>query len=885
LRALFGRSRLDEELAEEMRFHVEMEIQRHLDAGLPPREARRAALRRFGGFDQLRERSRDEWSFVALELWWKDLRSAVRSLGRSPGFTAFTLLSLALAMGLGATVFSLVDPILFRPLPLREPQQLVTLSEVLTEVPAGFAKLAMNVAYADFRHWRERNHVFADMAVFVAEEVTCATTGQTEALEGARISAGLFAMLGVQPVLGRDFAERDERAGEPASVIIGYDLWRRGFDADSAIVGRSIVVDGRPRTVIGVMPAGFGFPSVAQIWTPLVVPSPENTHGRFAFKCIARLKPGVTLELARRDLATIGEAIAREHPQTNAHVAVWVQSFNKTALGSFAAPSRTLLGAVGLVNLVACLNVASLLLARGLSRHREFAVRAALGAGRWRAIRQLFLECAVLSAAAGILGFFLSFAGLKTVFLLVPDEVSFHPFLLQFEIGLRVFGFTAGMALVSCLVAGLVSAGQAMRSDVLPGLKEAGSNSVSGRRQRRWRGLLVTAEAAGAVVLLSIAGLMVRTLRNLERVDLGFDARRVIGFHVISLPPDQYGTAPQQARFYDTVCAELAKLPGVRSVAVAAPVPLEMLQGSQSSNQFVVEGQPLLRKEEQPFAEFATVSPGYFGTLKIPLVRGRDFTAADNADAPPVAIVDTAFARRVFGRTNPLGRRVKFDAKAADDGSQPWREIVGVVAEVKRNDVMDGEARPGFFLPLAQCPRSRMSVLLRTADGDLAGLMPQVRETMLGIDETVALYRPFSLSESARRSYAGNRIMGQLLAVFSSFALLLAGAGIAGVVAFTVAQRTHEIGVRLALGATSGDVLRLIVAQSMRPVVLGLVVGLGASVALSRWWANLLYGVGRNDPITLAISAAVLGGVALVASYLPARGATRVDPLTVLRAE
>jgi len=876
-----------------MRFHLEMEIQRNLDAGLPPGEARAAALRQFGGFDQVREQSRDQWSFVGLELWWNDLRFARDSLLRSPGFSLVTLLALALAIGLGATIFSVVDPILFRPLPLPEPQRMVELYEMLTPASPGGAGLRTNVAYADFRHWRERNRVFADVAVFKGQSFTCATAAQPEVIEGAQFSASLVSLLGVRPVLGRDFSDRDERNDAPAVVLLGYDLWQHRFGADPAILGQSIVVNDRPHTVVGVMPAGFGFPRVAEIWTPLVVPLPESTHGQHRFQCVARLRPGVTLEQARSDLATMGEAIAREHPQTNARVAARLNGLDQSMLGQFRAPSWALLGAVGLVILVACVNVASLLLGRGLSRQREFAVRAAVGASRWRATRQLFLECVLLSVAAGALGYLLSFGGLKALIALITGEIpglhefmmgprSDIPYFLRFTIGWRVLGFATGMALVTCLLSGLVPAWQIMRSDAHPGLKEAGFGSVSGRRQRRWRGFLIASETAGALALLSGTGLLVRTIGNLERVDPGFAARPVVGFHILSLPTSRYGTGAQQARFYDAVRERLGTLPGVESVAVSTTVPLEPLPWTQSSNRFVVEGRAAPPVGAAPLAKLATVSPGFFGTLRIPLVRGRDFTAADGAEAVPVVIVDTTFALQAFGRENPLGQRIRIDT---DREPQAWREIVGVVATAKWSAVTEGPAQPGFFLPLAQMPRPRMSVLLRAAEGDATDLMPQVRGALREIDGAVAPYRPFSLQESVSRSFVLNRVFGLVLTVFSCFAVLLATAGIVGVVAFTVAQRTHEIGVRLALGATTAAVLRLIVAQSMRPVAVGLVAGLGASVALSRLWEGQLYGVGRNDPATLATSAAMLGSVALVACYFPARGATRVDPQTVLRAE
>jgi len=863
-----------------MRYHLEMEVQRNLDAGLPPREARAAARRRFGGFDQLRERSRDQWSFVGLELWVKDLRFALRSLARSPKVTALAVSSLALAMGLGATVFSLVDPLLFRPLPLSEPQRLVDLHETLTETAAGLKPLLTNVSYADFRHWQARNRVFSDLAVFVARQDTCETSAQTVVLEGARVSAGLFRLLRVPPMLGRDFSDQDEQYDAPAVALLGHAVWERCFGADPAIIGRSVVVNARPHKVVGVMPAGFGFPDFAEIWTPVIVRSPEDTHGQHPFRCIARLRPGVTMESARGELAALSAAIARERPRTNAHLAARLDPFDHV-FQAFGTPSWMLLGAVALVNLVACINVASLLLARSLSRQREFAIRAAVGASRWRASRQVLLECLMVSAVAGLLGFLLSFAGSEAVLSLVPGDV---PYYLHFAIGPRVLGFAGGMVLVACLVSGVVPAWLAARSDLQAAIKEAGLGSESGRRPGRWRGFLVAAETAGAVALLSGTGLMIQTLRNLERANPGFDARPVSGFHILSLPASRYGTAAQQAGFFDLVRTRLAALPGVEAVAIAAPVPLEPLAGSQSSNRFVVEGRAPLRPEEESRAEFATVSPGYFDTLTIPLVLGRDFAATDDAAAPPVVIIDTAFAQQVFRGENPLGQRLQVDVAAAD-GGQPWREIVGVVATVKRYTIREEEDRPGFFLPLVQCPRPRVSVLLRATGGNAAALMQSVRQAMHEIDGAVAVYRPFSLQESIARSLLLNRIVGGVLAVFSGFALLLAATGIAGVTAFTVAQRTHEIGIRLALGAAPAGVFRMAVVQSMRPVGVGLLAGLCASLALSRMWSHELYGVDRNDPVTLAVCAVLLGLVALVACSFPARAATRVDPLAVLRTE
>lgn len=799
-----------------------------------------------------------------------DLRYALRSLAKAPGFTAVAVLTLALGIGLSATIFNGVNPLLFRALPFRDPASLVYLNE--RNPQQGFER--MSVAYADFDHWRRENQVFSDLGIWNTASYTLGHGDGPERIAGCQVSARLLATLGLEPAMGRGFLAADDQPGAAAVVLLGDGLWRRRFAADPRIVGQSITLNGRAHTVIGVMPPRMRFPHEADLWVPLVIEQPEKTHGNFSNVGAGRLKPGVTLAQARADLAAIHERIALETPNTNAHVGAVVLPIEEGFLdGDLRGMGWTMLGAVAFVLAVACANVASLCLARALGRQKEFAVRTALGASRWRILRQLLVESLVISVVAGVLGFLLSLWGLRLVLRLVPVEI---PYWIDFSLDWRVFAFSAGVSLLTSVLFGLAPAWQAMRVDVQAGLGESARGSSGGRQRQRLGRSFVVAEVALATLLLCGTGLMIRSLLNLQGVNPGFSPARLVAFHVdLNSAPES--TAAARIAFFDTLIARLRALPGVEAAAACSSLPLS---GRNNGQGFAVEGLPPPPPGRNPVGNLRIVTPGYFGAMAIPLLRGRDFTAADSAAAAKVIIVDGAFARQYFGEADPIGRRIRWNL--ADPATA--MEIIGVAADVKHS-ALDRDGRTGFYIPHAQNGRRLMGVVVRTTTAEPIGLLPAVRQVLRELDPTVALFHLRAVTEMIQETFWIRRFLGRLLVGFAALAMALAAVGIASIVACAVTQRTQEIGVRMALGATDRDVLHMLLRQGMRLVFIGLAVGLVASLGLARVLSNLLYGVGWLEPWPLLASAGLFVVVALVACWLPARRALKVSPVEALRAE
>jgi putative ABC transport system permease protein len=799
-----------------------------------------------------------------------DLRFALRQLRQAPGFAVVAVATLALGIGLSATIFNGVNPLLFRPLPFRDPETLVYLNE--RNPKQGFER--MSVSYADFRHWRDENQVFSDLGVWGGASFTLGHGDGPERIEGCEVSARLFATLGLTPALGRGFTATEDEPGAPAVVLLGDRLWQRRFGGDPKIVGQTITLNAKPYTVIGVMPPRVRFPNDADLWVPLVVEQPEKRHGNFSYAGAARLKPGVTLAQARSDLAAIHERIAQETPRTNAHVGAVVLPIAEGFLeADLRAMGWTMLGAVAFVLAVACANVASLFLARALGRQKEFAVRLALGASRWRLLRQLLAESLTLGTVAGLLGLLFSVWGLGLLLRLVPVEI---PYWIDFTLDWRVFAFAAGASLLTSLAFGLAPAWQVSRTDVLTGLNETARGSSGGRRRQGLRSVFVVAEVALATLLLCGTGLMIRSLLNLQQVDPGFNPARLAVFYLdlSSIP-----TAEADARitFFTTLTERLRALPGVQAAAACSSLPLS---GRNNGQGFAIEGQPPPEPGRNPVGNLRVVTPGYFAAMEIPLLRGRDFSAVDSATGAKVIIVDAAFARQYFGEANPIGQRIRWSL--ADPATS--MEIIGIAKDVKHSS-LDREGRTGFYIPHAQSARRLMGVVLRTKTDQPLGVMSGVRQALRELDPTLALYQPREITDMIQETYWIRRFLGRLLVGFAALALALAAVGIASIVAYAVTQRTQEIGVRMALGAQAADVLRLLLGQGMRLVLGGLALGLLASLGLAQVLANQLYGIGWIDPLTLLASAGLFVGVALLACWLPARRATRVNPVEALRAE
>jgi putative ABC transport system permease protein len=798
----------------------------------------------------------------------QDLAYAWRMLVRGRGFTALALVALALGIGANTAVFSIVDGVLLRPLPYPEPDRLAMLTLTLPDpVPA---------TPGDFTGWSERNDVFTAMAAFHSQPYAL-LGGAPEILGGVRASAELFSVLGIAAAHGRTFLPEEDRPGGAQVVVLGHAVWQRRFAGDPAIVGRSITLDDQPYTVVGVMPEGFQFPRRAElpagfqfpldvdVYTPLALtPEQAANRGREYLAVVARLAPGVSIEQAQSGMSATAARLAEELPASMRDRGVRVVALREQVLARVEPALFMLLGAVALVLLIACANVANLVLVRASARSKEMAIRAALGAARGRVIRQLLTESLVLSLAAGVLAFLLALWGVEALRALLPDTV---PRAADIGVDVRVFGFTLLVSLVTGVLFGLAPALQASTPRLTPALQEGGrTDGESG--SRRLRALLVVGEVALALVLLAGAGLLLRSFVHLSSVDSGVDTRNLLTVDV-RLPRSRY-TPPRQAAFFDELVTRLRALPGVRAAASIYPLPLS---GADEGAALQIDGRAV-KPDEHLVAGPRWVSHGYFEAMGIPLVRGRVFRATDDADATRMVVINEAAAKAYWPDGDPIGQRVAAYGMG-------WREIIGVIKDVHHTG-LDVPARPEIYFPFPQFPSPMMTLVLRT-DAEPRSLVGGVQAAVRSIDPDQPTTNVRTMDELLSRSVAPRRFPLLLLATFAGLALVLAAVGIYGVMSCLVSQRRHEIGIRMALGAEARDVRRLVVGQGMRLVVVGLVLGALGALALTRVLRGLLFAVSATDPATFVAVAALLVLVALAACWIPARRATRIDPLAALR--
>jgi len=803
---------------------------------------------------------------------WQDVRYAVRGLARRPGFAAVVVATLTLGIGANAAIFSVVNGILLRPLPFAEPERLVQL---------GQQDPYWTVSEPEFMDYRRGARAFERVAAYAGSDVSLTGTGEPERVEAARVSDDFFATLGVAPARGRAFAPDEEAPGSgPAPVVIISDaLWRRRFGADPGIVGRSVIVNNAPRTVVGVMPPHLDFPSPrTALWLPLRL-NPDSlwTRNNHYLTVIARLAPGVTAERAGAQLNTLARRWMRDFPETyfpDKPLTVAVTPVRDAILGATRPFLVALLGAVGFVLLIACVNVANILLARGESRRKELAIRTALGASGRRLARQLLTESALLAGAGGALGLLVAWLGARALVALAPSAV---PRLDLVAMDARVLAFTAAVALATGLLFGLAPALRATRGVAAETLKRGGKGSATGGSHRTRRALVVT-EVALAVVMLAGAGLMLRSLAKLRAIELGFDQRDVLTMR-LSLPAAEYDDA-RAAEYYRELTARAATLPGVLGAAAVRQLPLER-EGDDGWS-IAVDGRTPRAISEAPVATPAQVTPDYFRVMRIPLLRGRGFTAADRADAAPVAVVNETMARQLWPGAYPVGRTLRMFSEG-----KPWVTVVGVVRDVRSNGLLVDVPAVMYF-PHAQTgastystPRS-MALVVRTA-GDPAALAGALRRTVRALDANVPISAVQSMDQVVAGRLASRRFSTVLLGSFAALALALAGVGIYGVIAFGVSQRTYELGLRMALGAQRRAVLRLVVAEALGMTLVGLGLGLAGALAVGYLARSLLVGVPVADVPTLALVSAALAGVAILASALPARRASLVSPTEALR--
>ncbi|HYO98620.1 MAG TPA: ABC transporter permease [Pyrinomonadaceae bacterium] len=807
----------------------------------------------------------------------QDLRYGFRMLLKSPAYTFVAVLALALGIGANSAIFSVVNAVLLRPLPFTEPERLVILWEKSETQDT-------SVAYPNFLDWRDENKTFEQITAYRRDSFNLTGAGEPERLAGRLVTGNFFATLGVRPFAGRDFVAGDDQPSSAPTVMLGHGFWQRRFGGDLSVINRQLTLNDKSYTVVGITPADFRFGSDTDIYVPIglsvaEVPFYKERGSHPGLWVAARLKPGATIEQARAELDTIMARLGQQYPETNKGRRVHIESLYENTVREVRPALLVLLGAVAFVLLIACANVANLLLARSAARQKEIAIRTALGAGRWRIMRQLLTESLLLAVMGGLVGLLLALWGTDLLIAAAPDDV---PRLADARVDLRVLGFTLGVAVLTGLVFGLAPAVQASKTDLNESLKETERGSTGSRQNLR--GALVVAEVALALVLLIGAGLMVKSLWQLQQVETGFDPNRVLALQ-LSLKGDKAEPAKVQ-NFLAQVEGRVKSLPGVEAVAFTNGLPF----AGAAEQSFGIAGQPPdASGDTSPYpAVRYTTSPGYLQALGIKLRRGRYFTPHDRADSTPVVVIDETLAQKYFPNQDPLGQRLQF----GQPGAPPY-EIVGVVGHVKHYG-LDGEVpvEPQFYLALDQVSPQSMSnvaggisVVVRTRGEEPQQLAGAVRAQLLAIAPDQPVFGVRTMKEIVGDSIGSRRFSMVLLLAFASVALVLAAVGIYGVMAYSVTQRTHEIGIRMALGAQADDVLRMVLRQGLLLILTGIAAGLFAAFALTRVLAGLLYGVSATDPLTFACISLLLVLVALVACYLPARRATKVDPMVALRYE
>jgi predicted permease len=807
----------------------------------------------------------------------QDVRYAFRMLLKRPSFTLIVVLTLALGIGANTTIFSAIDAVLLNPLPYKDPERLMVVWE--TNKQLGPEMWDRNeAAIGNFLDWRSRNQIFDQLGALIDTDMILTAIGEPQRIKGCVVTANFFQVLGIQPMLGRSFPPEAETPGSPFTVIISHELWQRQFGSDPSVINKSLTLNGHQVEVIGVMPSGFElqFPISAHVdmWVPMVIDVADpNYHDRtnnFLYT-LGRLKPGVSQEQAQAEMKLIAGQLQQEYPETNADRGVRVVPLHKQVVGNVESYLYMLFAAVGFLLLIACANVAGLLLARVTTRHREVAIRIAVGASRWRLIRQLLTESVILSALSGVLGLLLAYGGIKLLVALTPSEV---PRLHEIGLHVPVFLWTLAISVVTGVLFGLAPALQASKPDLNTALKES-SGRNPGSQRSGLRNVLVVSEVAVALLLLVGAGLMTKSFLRLQQVDPGFDATNVVSMN-IALPTSKY-RQQQVNNFYDQLIERVRNLPGVKSVGGINPLPLS---GTNISNSVIVEGAPVVALTDRPSVGVRVVTPGYFQTMSIPLLKGRSLTEQDRDNTPSVILVNEALANRFWPNQDAVGKRISFEA---EPGKQSWLEIVGIVGNVKHK-ALAIDVMPEVYVAYKQDPENFMSLVVRT-DSDPVSMIPAIRNQVLSIDKDQPVSDIMTMEQRLAQSVASSRFVMLLLGSFSVLALGLAAVGIYGVMAYLVTQRTQEIGVRMALGAQKRDVLKLVVAKGMALAIIGTAIGLVASLALTRLMRSLLFEVAPTDWLTFVISSTVLLAVALLACYIPARRATKVDPLVALRYE
>ena len=874
------------EIVEEFSQHLTDEYEAAINRGASEEEARHAVFEELNASDFLsRELKRVERRAPANAVVpgregnlfadiGQDLRYGLRTLIKNPGFTIVAVIALALGIGANSAIFSVVNAVLLRPLPYKNPDQLVVIWENATHL--GFPKDTPSPA--NFLDWRQQSSLFEGMAAFAERSFNLTGVGEPERLDGRRVSANLFEMLGVKPIVGRTFVPQEDQPGTKV-VLLNESLWKRRFGGDPAVVGRAVNLNGEPYTVVGVLPQTVRLPTSGnwrdQVWVPLAFPSEEAaSRGAHYLEVIARMKPGMTLPKAQAEMDTIAARLAQQYPDFNARRGAVVTPLHEEIVGKMKSPLLILLGAVAFVLLIACANVANLLLARAAVRQKEIALRLALGANRARLTKQLLVESVLLSLVGGLVGLGLAYFGLNVLTRFIPQDVAQAD---TITIDAKVLLFTLAVAVVTGLIFGLAPATQASHFNLNETLKEGGRDSGAGVRGKRLRNSLVIAEVATSFILLVGAGLLINSFVHLRTLDPGFRADHLLALNV-DLSEVKYPDTQRRTAFFEEVTRRVRTLPGVQSVAVAGNLPFTY---NGDSTLIAVEGIPDPPIDQWPDVIYRTVGPGYLATMGIPLVRGRDFNDQDTLDTTPVVVISEKTAKRYWPNEDPIGKRLKTGATASD---VPWRTVIGVVKDVRQNDFI-AEPKMQMYFSYRQVKDLVANALVVRTSVDPLSLATSVRNTIWAVDKDQPVANIDSMEHIVAGAVARQRFSMLLLAIFAGLALVLAAVGIYGVMSYSVAQQTREIGIRIALGAQRGDVLRMTVKEGLKLVGVGLLIGLISAFVLTRVMESLLFGISATDPVTFGIICVVLLIVATLASYIPALRAATVDPMVALRAQ
>ena len=860
----FRRRHWDEERARELEAYLETETDENIARGMSPEEARYAAHRKLGNITRIREEIYTMNSLEWVETIWQDLRYAIRMLARNRGFTAVAVVTLALGIGATTAIFTVVNAVLLRPLPYPHPEQLVYVKENLGPptgiIPFGFT--------TDFVAWRNQSRTLSPVAAYMYSQVNLTGGHEAERVVCGVASSSFFSLLEVHPAVGRVFLPQEDRPGAPPVAVLSHALWKRDFDGDPSVVGRGVTLDGKTYTVVGVLPATFVIPDEFKteyaLWMPLTL---SNT-GPAPFpvvRVIGRLKPGLSMEQARSELDSISKSTVRIRKGFTKSVAIsaWHEEITSQARLSL----LLFLAAVGLLLLIACVNVANLLLSRSATRQKEMAVRLAVGAGRVRIVQQLVTESTLLALLGALVGLALARGGKDLLVTFIsPNLPALEPISLDY----RVLGFSLALAIVTGVAFGLAPALQASRVPLNETLKESSRGALEFRSRFGFHNLLIISETSLALVLLVGAGLLVRSFMRVRGIDMGFKFEHTLSMD-IDLTPSKYPTSRDQSRFFQQVMERIKGLGGVESVGGSSGPPLGGYTSSISD--LTLQGRP----EQIPTTIYAMVSPDYFRTMGIPLMQGRNFTDADREGSPSVVIVNETFAHRYLPGENCLGRKIESWIQKND-----WLTIVGVVGDVRSS--AESEPTPEVYLPYLQVGSPHMTLLVRTA-GDPMHWAAALRNQVATVDKDQPPHDLAALDELQTASLTSRRVNMLLLSAFALLGLTLASVGIYGVVSYSVTHRTHEIGIRMALGAGQPAVLKLVVRQGLSLALIGIVIGLAASLGLTRFLQSLLYGVRPIDPVTFVAAALLWTAIALLACFIPARRATKVDPIVALRYE